>query len=74
MYTTIEIAKKLRVNRDKVIDWINSGQLPAINVSSSNSSRPRYRVEESALQQFLIQRSSVPRSSTQFDLREFFGD
>ena len=37
---------------DKVLNWIRDGSLRAINVASSESQRPRYRIEASAIESF----------------------
>jgi len=40
------------VKRDKVRDWIKSGQLLATNVAKRPDGRPRYRISEEAIQDF----------------------
>lgn len=54
--TPPEIAKYLRVRKDKVLGWIHSGELKATNVS--DSARPRYRIEEADFEDFKLRRSS----------------
>lgn len=46
-----EIAKQLGCSREKVAGWIDRGELQAINVSDSD--RPRWRVSQEALEEFL---------------------
>jgi len=39
-----ELAKLMRVNPDKVLGWINSGELRAVNVAGRGCKRPRWRI------------------------------
>ena len=64
-FSTKQVAAHLGISRETVAALIRSGQLAAINVSLSPSSRrPRYRVTEQALEDFEAKRS-VERSATQ---------
>ena len=56
-----ELAKFLGVSKDKVLGWIHAGQLHAIDVRSSDSSRPQYRIPGDAIQAFSAARSSSTR-------------
>ena len=57
-FSTKQVAAHLGISRETVAALIRSGQLAAINVSLSPSSRrPRYRVTEQALEDFEAQRS-----------------
>ena len=58
--TPPEVAKRLRIRPDKVLAWIRSGELTAIDVSESQGGRPRWRVSEADLQDFLKRRQSQP--------------
>ena len=58
-FTPPQIAKRLRVRGDKVLNWIRKGELCAVNVS--DSTRPRYRVSEGDLATFLDRRSVDPQ-------------
>jgi excisionase family DNA binding protein len=49
--TVTQAARLLQVSRDKVLGWINSGRLPAMN--TGGRSRPRYRVARGDLDGFL---------------------
>jgi excisionase family DNA binding protein len=51
MHTPPEVAKLMRVSRDKVLDWIRDGQLPALNVAKPGR-RPRYRITDEGLELF----------------------
>ena len=58
-FTPQEAAELLSTNDDKVIAWIHSNELDAIDVAKSkNSQRPRWRISESALGRFIISRRS----------------
>lgn len=60
-YTPPEVARALRVSRDKVRTWIENGELQAVNVASPGCLRPRYVVSEQALQAFEAARAVVAR-------------
>lgn len=50
-------AKILEVNSDKVLAWIKSGELVAVNVAANaNGERPRWRISEDELGKFLLRR------------------
>jgi excisionase family DNA binding protein len=59
-YTTADIARRYRVSEDKVRRWITSGELRAINTSSTRCGRPRYVVTADALAAFEAGRSAAP--------------
>ena len=50
------IARKLHVSRDKVMTWIRSGELPASDLATPGSKRPRYRIDAADLRAFLLRR------------------
>jgi excisionase family DNA binding protein len=54
--TVTEAARLLRVNRDKILGWINACRLPAINTAKGHG-RPRYRVARADLEGFLAGRT-----------------
>ena len=58
-----ELAKFLGVSKDKVLGWIHAGQLHAIDVRSSDSSRPQYRIPGDAVQAFSTARSNSTRAN-----------
>ena len=43
--TTRQVAVHLGVCADKVLNWIRSGELRAIDVANRGSTRPRYRID-----------------------------
>jgi|GEM_PF-1468307 len=47
-----ELAQHWGIKVDKVLNWISSGQLKAVNVASSLSGRPRYRIDAQAIAAF----------------------
>ena len=57
VYTPAEIREFLRVSDEKVFAWIHSGELAAFDVSGKKATRPRYRIEESALRDFIRMKS-----------------
>ena len=42
--TPPQVAKMLKVNPDKVLNWIRAGKLHAVNVTAKPGGRPRYRI------------------------------
>lgn len=56
--TPPEVARLIRVREAKVISWIRSGRLPAINVSEG--ARPKYRIKPDDLDGFLKSRAVAP--------------
>jgi excisionase family DNA binding protein len=59
--TVTEAARLLRVNRDKVLGWVNSGRLRAVNTAANQGGRPRYRIARADLDAFTNQRTQQPR-------------
>lgn len=55
--TVPEVAKLLRVRRDKVLAWIRSGRLHGFNVAEHETGRPKYRVHQAELEAFMGQRA-----------------
>ncbi len=58
-HTPPTIAKLLGIKVDKVHAWIRAGELKAVNVAQKRSGRPRWRVLDEQLQDFLRSRESV---------------
>jgi excisionase family DNA binding protein len=56
--TPPEVAALLRCRQSKVLTWIRSGRLAAVNLSES--ARPRYRIAQSALDEFLAGKAVTP--------------
>jgi len=55
--TVPEVAKMLRVRRDKVLTWIRSNRLRGFNVAEQENGRPKYRVNQADLEAFMVQRA-----------------
>jgi hypothetical protein len=58
-FTITDVARRHRVRRAKVLGWINSGQLAAINTADPLS-RPRYVVLPESLTTFERRRTATP--------------
>jgi hypothetical protein len=54
------VARKLGVKPQKVLTFIATGELKAINLAERRGGRPRWKVLPEALEQFLQSRSSSP--------------
>jgi excisionase family DNA binding protein len=55
-----QLARRLGVGETKVLGWIKSGALRAVNLASNVLGRPRYRVSPEALAEFLAGRVAEP--------------
>ena len=62
--TPPEIASRYRVNADKVLSWIRSGELAAIDVSTRPGGRPRWRITSEAIEDFERRRAAKPAVKT----------
>ena len=56
-----EVAERYHVDVHKIIGWIRTGQLAAINVGTTTGKRPRYRISPSDLAAFEQRRSAGPQ-------------
>jgi hypothetical protein len=54
------LAKRYGVKPDKVLTWIASRELEAINVAERSTGRPRWRISPEAIAAFERRRSSQP--------------
>lgn len=60
--TPAEYAKARGISGDKVLGWIASGELVAVNVAqSANGRRPRWRISLDAIEAFERSRSTVAK-------------
>jgi excisionase family DNA binding protein len=57
--TPVELAKRWGVGHAKVLAWIDSGELGAVNVATSTNSRPQYRIMNEEAERFLAARSTA---------------
>lgn len=62
--TPPEAAKELRVGHEKILHFIRTGQLVAVNLSSDPGGRPRWLIAPEELERFLAARSSTPVTKT----------
>ena len=60
--TPPRVAERLGVSVGKILTWIRSGELAAVNLALRQSGRPRYAVDENDLAEFEQRRAVVPRT------------
>ncbi len=76
--TPSQIARKYGVGVHKVLHWIGTGELRAINVATNVVGRPRWVVTADALADFERRRSAQPKPAPRrhprkkIDVIEFF--
>ena len=59
-FTVAEVAMFLRTDQGKILAWIKSGELIAVNIARSTAkSRPRWRIMEEDFQAFRAARVST---------------
>ena len=58
--TPPEVARQWGVSIDKVLTWIRTGELRAVNLATRLSGRPRYRIDINDLRDFEQHRAVVP--------------
>jgi hypothetical protein len=58
--TPPELAKLWGVAPEKIVFWIKSGELPAIDASRVRGARPRYLIDEDAIAEFEARRQVTP--------------
>ena len=58
--TPPRLAEKWGISADKVLAWIRSGELRAIDASTNRGGRPRYLIDVDDLAAFERSRSIVP--------------
>jgi hypothetical protein len=74
-----ELAARWGVDAHKVLCWIRSGELKAVNLATTLAGRPRYAIDEREIELFELRRSTTgpapaPRRRRARDLQiiEFF--
>jgi hypothetical protein len=80
-FTPPEVARRWGVDAAKVIAWIRSGELRAIDAATRRGGRPRYLIDAVAIADFEALRATVPpapravrrRRSRPAEVVEFFG-
>lgn len=76
--TPPEMAALWGINPDKVINWIKSGELPAIDASTKRGGRPRYRIDVDDIADFEKRRTVAaavtqkPKAQQSDDVTEYF--
>jgi hypothetical protein len=64
-FTVPQIAEMLGTDQKKVIGWIDSSELVAINIAKNpRGARPRWRILQSEFERFLQARQSQPATPT----------
>ena len=56
-----EIARQRGVDVKKIIAWIHTGELRAVNFATTTSGRPRWKISPEALAAFEAARSAGPQ-------------
>jgi hypothetical protein len=59
--TPPQLAREWRISPDKVLQWIRSGELPAINGAAEPNGRPRYLIDQADVELFEAARRVVPK-------------
>ena len=62
--TPPQLARRWGVSRDKVLAWIRSGELRAINVANGAADRPRYLIDAKDVALFEARRAEKPMPKT----------
>lgn len=57
--TPPKLAKLWGVSPDKILSWIRSGELRAVNIATDRSCRPRYVIDRKDIEQFEATRVST---------------
>ena len=76
--TIAEAARRYGVSADKVVGWIRSGELRAINLATRRNGRPRWRIGHADLLAFEDRRAAIPaapqprRRRTPKDVIQYF--
>jgi hypothetical protein len=60
--TPPQLARMWGVTTEKVVTWIKSGELAAIDASTRRNQRPRYLIDKRAVEAFELRRAVVPDS------------
>lgn len=62
--TAAEVAERLKIDKRKIIEWITSGELRAVNVATDTSQRPQWRIPPDAVIEFEQQRAGGKKTAT----------
>ncbi len=68
-FTPPQIAQNWGISEEKILGWIKTGELHAINAATAPNGRPRYLIDATDLEAFQTQRAVVPvrESATAID-------
>ena len=58
--TPPQLARAWGISTDKVLAWVRSGELPALNAATKIGQRPRYLVDLADLEAFEQRRTVIP--------------
>jgi len=72
-YTPREVAESLRTSPDRVLDWIRSGELQAIDKRAKGAKRATWVIPPAALAKFVAARSTSPPGPRQRRQRKTSG-
>lgn len=59
--TIAQAAERMVVAPGKILGWIASGELAAVDISAARNQRPRWRIDPSEWDRFVTSRMSTPR-------------
>lgn len=59
-WTPRELARRYGVNCHKVLHWIRTGELAALNLATERTGRPRWRIPAQAIIDFENRRRTYP--------------
>jgi hypothetical protein len=68
------LARRYRVSPDKILAWIRSGELRAVNIATKPGGRPRYAIDEADVAAFEERRTAVQPNKTGRRLKGGKGD
>ena len=63
-YRVRDVAERLRVDSHRVLAWIRSGRLRAMDVSGGTGARPRWRIRPEDLEALELSLSTSPEPKT----------
>jgi len=58
------LTRRYAISADKVVAWIRTGELRAINIAAKPGGRPRWRIAEADIEIFELRRSATPTTKT----------
>jgi hypothetical protein len=78
-YSVADLCKRWKVGSDKVLGFLRRGELVGINLATSISGRPQWRITPESVELFERRRSSAPppkppRRRKRTDFIDFFPD